>query len=535
MSDKRISQAIELFNDGQSIRQIASTLHMGRRQLARELKAAGFTVLTTKEKAEAPSIVAKTLTDPENTIKGIRGKRYVITCALNNCEIDKDFLASIQVYCKKNKAQLLVVPVHYKNVSLFSGAYEPWWPSELDGHWATSDLLLNDNLVLMGSMRIQATAVNPLSGTAGISCGRSAIYGHPQGAMGTVPTPMNKLPLVQLTTLSLSKASYSETKSGRLGEFAHSVGALIVEVDGEKFWWRHVHAGENGAFIDLDSKYTADGVEKAPPALAVAAGDVHVGFDDKEVVESVFGNRGLVQTVGAKNVILHDLLDFFSGSHHHERNRVLKVLKEARGRNSVYSELFSVAEWLSKYTKEGQTAWVIRSNHSHDHLDKWLNLNSEQVDTKNQWLWHTLNSRHLQEALELAERDPSGEVEGWHVTSAFELAMREFLSEDVLTRVRFPDDRNPLEFAEIDCSNHGDKGPNGSRGGGQAYRRVQRKTIVGHSHSPMWTGGCMVVGMCARSDLPYMSGYSGHLHCMAVIYSDGSRTLIPVIAGKFRG
>lgn len=531
-------KVIEAYKSGKSIRRIATESGLDRVTISNMLKEAGVVVWGSGGNPalrDIPTAVkSESVVDPSAGRPVGKRSRYVVTSALNNCDIDRAFLRSLEVYCAEMGAQLLVVPVHYKNVTLFSGAYEPWWPKELNKYWVTKDVELCSNLVLMGSMRIQATAVKPLSGTAGMTQGRSAIYGHPQMAVETVPTPMSKLPLVQMTTLCLSKPLYSETKAGRLGEFHHSVGALVVEVEGDTFWWRHVHAGAGGEFTDLGQKWSGRGSKKAARALAVVAGDVHVGFEDKSVVEAVLGEAGLVKEVGAQNLILHDLLDFFSASHHHTGNRVLKVLKEARGRNSVYDELSSVAQWLSKYTKEGFTSWVIRSNHSHDHLDKWLNLNSEQVDTKNQWLWHTLNSRHLQEAMDMAERDPSGDVEGWHVTSPFELAMRELLPSEVLSRVEFPDDRNPLEFADIDCSNHGDKGPNGTRGGGQAYRRVQRKTIIGHTHSPGVFGGCMVVGMMAKKDLPYMSGYSGHLHCMAVIYADGARTLIPVIAGRYK-
>lgn len=481
-------------------------------------------------RAEDEKRQSKSIPDPEPGINPAdvrRCQRFVVTSALNNCEVHTAFLHSLQNYCATENAQLLVVPVAYKNVSLFSGSYTPEWPSELDQYYITQDIELSSNLVIMGSMRIQATAARPLQGTLGISKGRSAIFGHPRLALETVATPMDRIPLVYMTTGTVSKASYSDTKAGRLGEFHHNPGAVIVETDGNLFWWRMVHPDKFGSFIDIDKQYGPDGsVFPAPPAEAVIVGDVHVGFDDLSVIRSIFDE--LVPRTYAKNVILHDLLDFFSGSHHHVNNTVLKVLKNARGRHSVYSELKSVADFLLQYCKEGTLFHVIRSNH-HDHYDKWLDNNSAAIDAENLWLWHHANAQRLREALDIAH-DPKKQHQ-WGVTSAFELAIRALLPPRLMERISFADDKTPLEFAGIDCSNHGDKGPNGSRGSRSGFARVQRKTFIGHSHSPGIHDGCYQVGKSSQNE-QYLSGYSSHLHCSGIIYADGNRTLFPIIDGK---
>lgn len=472
----------------------------------------------------------KSITDPTPGVKPSKVanlKRFVVTSALNNCDIHLSFLRSLQNFCATENAQLLVIPVAYKNISLFDTNYEPEWPAELSEYYITGDVELSSNLVIMGSMRIQATAARPLQGTQGISKGRSAIFGHPRLALETVPTPMNKLPLVYMTTGTLSQANYSNTKAGRLGEFHHNPGAVVIETDGHKFWWRHIHPDKFGHFIDIDKQYGPDGsVFPAPPAEAVIVGDVHVGFDDIAVVSAVMGD--LVRSTHARNVILHDLLDFFSASHHHVNNNVLRVLKAARGRDSVYSELKMVASWLDEYCYEGTQYHIIRSNH-HDHLDRWLNTNSAQVDAENLWLWHHLNAQQMKEALDIAKSAAFAEI--WGVTSAFELAMGALCQPDTLKRFSFADDKSPLEFCGIDCSNHGDKGPNGTRGSRASFARVQRKTFIGHSHSPGIHDGCYQVGKSAKGEA-YLSGYSSHLQCSGLIYADGNRTLLPVIDGK---
>jgi hypothetical protein len=477
-----------------------------------------------------------TVVDPDTHIHPAqikKTKRYVITSALNNCDIDKGFLAAIRTFNAKHDGQLLVVPVHYKNVSLYQGDYDHWWPSELDGSYVRSDVVLCDNLKLMGSMRIQATASSPLRSMVGVSEQFSAVFGHPKVAMETIPTPMGMHPSIHITTGSISLPSYSETKAGRLGQFHHSLSALLIETDGHLFWWRHLKwCAKRNSFIDLGYEYFADGrIEMAPPAEALILGDTHVGFHDPAVTDTILGQ--LTESIRPKNIVLHDLLDMFSGSHHHMNNKVLQVMKEQRNRNSVYDELIGVAEFLTHYLKPEIQYHVVSSNH-HDHLDKWLNNSSNLINTKNLWLWHYLNAEQLAEAIKFANTYDENDPNAWESTSAFEIAMRKLLPDHISALLRFHSEREPLLFFDIDCSNHGHRGPNGSRGSKAAFSRVQYKTFIGHSHTPGINGPCYQLGMTCRTDLPYLGGYSSHMAVSGLIYGNGKRTLFPVIKGKHR-
>lgn len=549
-------QILELYAAGHSITSIQQQLIMNRRYIREALKRWGVYQLPSwggAPKPPEPRVLAHhPRSTPERPLDDLvhhtpapkeapppvdpigykpdpTGKRYVITSALNNCAVNTKFFDSIQTYCRINNAQLLVIPCRYKNVSLFEKDYQVEWPQALAPYYITTDVELNSNIIIMGSMRIQATASRPLQGTVGISKGKSAIFGHPRLALQTVPTPLLKHPLVYMTSGTISEPSYSETKAGRLGEFHHTIGAAIIETDGEYFWWRHIHPDENGNFIDLDKMYYPNGSFAAPEAEAIVVGDVHVGMEDKAVVEAVMGQ--LASSLAVKNIVLHDVLDFFSDSHHHGKSNVLRVLKSARGRDSVYSELVGVADWLAKYMHEPTQYWMVSSNH-HDHLTQWLNNNSAQLESKNLWLWHHLNAKQLKQALALAEADPDGKE--WFITSPFEMALRDLIDDPKTRHLHFPDDRKPLEFKGIDCSNHGHRGPNGARGSARGFANTQRKTFIGHTHQPAIVDGCYQVGMSCRPDLPYTGGYSSWLPTSGVIYADGTRTLLPIINGKYR-
>lgn len=467
------------------------------------------------------------VTDPEGAVcpkKAAKRKTFVVTSVLNNCPIHKPFLAALETYCDLNDAQLIAIPVRYKNLSLYAGKYEVEWPSELDPYYLTRDVSLSSNLMILGSMRIQATAKRPLSGTHGISKGKSAIFGHPRVALETHATPTHKYPLVYMTTGSVSMPAYSDTKAGRIGEFHHTLAAVVIETDGDKFWWRHLHWGD-GTITDLGMDYDANGAYEAPPAEALIPGDVHVGWGSED--SPVFSQ--LHRETSYRAIVLHDILDFFSASHHHDNQPALKYMKALYGRDDVDQELMDVVAFMEHNIPVDVHRHVIRSNH-HDHLDRWLNSKKVPENPKNLELWYRLNARRLGLIRERAEAGLP--VNDWRPPGALELVLAEYWDENTPWSIQ--DDREPLEIAGIDCSQHGDRGPNGSRGSRAGFAKVQRKTIIGHSHSPGIHDGCYQVGLSCRTDLPYNTGYSSWLNCSAIIYANGTRTLLPVIDGHYR-
>jgi transposase-like protein len=510
------------YQSGKRITDIARDTGIHQHTIRRKLQDIGVFV-ERETRSERKNALANEIPRPEsNEVRPVQ--THVVTSALNNCHAHSGFLQSLLTFGQANSAQLHVIPVSYKNVSLFTGQYEPWWPQELQPYYLSQDHTLNSNISLMGSLSIQATARRPLEGIEGIGKGKSIVVGHPRIAMNTLATPLNKLPIAQFTTGSISLPEYSHTKAGRLGEFHHQIAALVIETDGEFFWWRYIHANENGSFTDLGTVYGPELSWQADPAEAVIVGDVHVGMHDPAVTDAVLGR--MVPRLKSQNVVLHDVLDFFAENYHDANDRVRQVLKEARGLNSVYDELSSVAEFLEHYRQEGVTYHIVQSNH-HNHLQKWLNGNPQNVNTKNLWLWHHLNAVQLNEAMQLADVDPLGEQ--WHVRSPFEIAMRAMHVSDW---VNFSNPNEELLFKGIDCSQHGHQGPNGIKGTARAFARTQRRTFIGHAHSPGIVDGCYQVGKSCRDDLPYMQGYSSHLSVSGIIYADGHRTLFPIINGK---
>ena len=147
-----------------------------------------------------------------------KAERFVITCAQNDTPVHKPFWETLKRYADVNESELLVIPSRYRNPTSQRDRRDAdlKWPDECNGHYVESEVQIHKRLKLMAHARIQATAVNPLTGFAPLTQGMSTIFGHAQVASQTVPTPKDDLPAVMHTTGSVSRKNYSKTKEKKL-------------------------------------------------------------------------------------------------------------------------------------------------------------------------------------------------------------------------------------------------------------------------------------------------------------------------------
>jgi hypothetical protein len=87
----------------------------------------------------------------------------------------------------------------------------------------------------------------------------------------------------------------------------------------------------------------------------------------------------------------------------------------------------------------------------------------------------------------------------------------------------------------IETGFHGDIGSNGSRGSLSSFSKIGPKVIIAHSHTPGIREGAYQVGVSAMLDLEYQSGPSSWMHTHCIVYPDGTRTLIHIIDGQYKG
>jgi hypothetical protein len=455
-----------------------------------------------------------------------RKKKFFFTCSQNNTPVDVDFWAALQHYIKKNDSTLLIPPIRYKNptsnIDLQDDSDGVWWPDEVLPYLVENLVKIHPLLWVMGHMRIQATSVNPLTGLDGMSQAASAIYGHSQLQMKTVPTPQNVMPKILHTTGSCSVRNYSRTKAGVKGEFHHSIGGLVVEKKGKKFHMRAV-IWDGECFYDLEHRYDKDGVTLTGPIDVLVTGDEHAMFNSKEVRDATYMNSdSIAKTLKPKIIVRHDVFDGYSISHHHRLNPVTKFVKYQQGLDNVEKELYLTRDYIDETSPKDALNVIVASNHN-EHLMRWLKESDWKLEPWNakifHWFWY-----HM---LEKAEFGPSGA----ETVDPFAF----WCQQKVAANCKFLQRDETFVVNDIELSIHGDLGPNGSRGSAVNLNRIGVRSIIGHSHTPCIEKGVFQVGVSTPLRLEYTSGPSSWLNTHAVVYPNGKRQLIHVIEGEWRG
>lgn len=444
----------------------------------------------------------------------LKHKRFVITCAQNDTGLNKPFFNALLNYCEVENAQLVVIPVRYKNPDSFhqgiSQGYS--WPQETLPYLCDSNIKINEALTIMGDIKVVATAVNPLSGLETISGKSSGIFGHAQMAMRMIANPRNHIPKMIHTTGSISQKNYSRTKQGAVGNHNHSFGALVVETEGKKFWVRQLQADNTGGFYDLTKYYTEDKVTEGHRIEALVYGDVHVRHLNDKIKDVTYtGKNSITENLKPRKKLFHDLHDHESGSHHNEKDHILKMLLVNQSRTDVRKELNESVSFL----EEVGGGYIIQSNH-HEHLYKWLNSYKKE---------DPINADVYYELMEMCRLEIKCGVH----PDPFKLYLQKYCK----TPLTFIDCDDEFLIKGIDCSQHGDRGANGARPSPKAFANAGHKSMSGHSHTPCIEKGFWQVGT-STTDLAYAKGLSSWLITHGGIYPNGKRVLITVVDGKWR-
>lgn len=463
---------------------------------------------------------------PAPCVEWIESARYVITAAVNATPVHAGFWAALKRYAKHRKARIVVVPLRYKNPTSHWAAEQDsgdWWAPEVVPYLYSRRVDMHPALRLLADIRTQPTAQQPLQGMDSITGGASGIIAHPRLALTTIPTPQSRLPKIMTTTGACTLASYSPTVAGAKGDFHHSFGACVVELAGGAFHIRHINALHDGSFIDLDREYLPDAAPRAAPrAAALVLGDTHVDFLDPECDAATFLSGGMVEVLRPEAVVLHDVLDCYSVSHHHTKDPITLYAKHHARRNNILAEVQRCAEYVTDRIPPDTRCILVGSNHN-DHLGKWVRETDPRKDPENAIVWAKLYS-----AMCAAARIGDS---GLETIDPFELLMRERCA-------RAPDfvGRSGHVIAGIEVGMHGDRGPNGVRGTRKALSKIGAKSIIGHSHSPGIEGGCYQTGTSSRLTLEYSAGSpSSWMHTHCVVYANGKRALLHVVGGRWRG
>lgn len=443
-------------------------------------------------------------------------KRFVITSCQNDTPVFTEFLDSLHKYCEHNDAELMVIKTTH--LSPHNIVEDPVWYVP-DSYLVDWNMIISKKVLVASQFKSSISAVNPLTAVESISKGKHIIIGHPQLQMRTLPTDDVSQPIFAHSTGSISTPNYTNTKAGMKAELNHSYSAIFVVVEGDYVNFRVLCADDTGGFYDLDKYYSADDVTPADRVSALVTGDEHAIFMSPDVLELTYGKKdSIVSELKPEVIVRHDVLDFYSASHHHTTNPILQYKKHVDTKNDVKKELVKTAEHIIDTTPNNSVSIIVSSNHC-DHLGKWLNGTDPKTDMVNAKLYHWLMYNVLDEI------DMTGEI-----PDPFKLWFRENYD---CSNVVFTSRKDKVMIHGIVLSDHGDNGINGSRGSPMQFAKLAEDHIIGHSHSPRIEKGCYQVGT-STGMLEYARGKTTWANTHCLVYPNGTRQLIHIINGRWK-
>jgi len=437
------------------------------------------------------------------------GKGAVFVAAQNNTD-PHPFFYSLVHYCEKKGYNLHVAPFVYNKNGFQNGVFDD------DDIYYHHDILpyLSDERIKFGpvvfaaDINILPTTKNPTSGFDGLvdcTTNTRAIIPSARLSARTLPSPKNMPARWLYSTGACTKRNYIQKKTGKLGEIRHTFSAIVVDRDNNI---RQLVADESGGFYDLDpwpEYHSPQGEATAHETIAAyIPGDIHA---EKLGGGSLGDSLEIAARLNPESIMFHDIIDFTSRNHHNRKNPLFIF---QQGNQTVEDDIKAGSAVLDRFREKCPTSTlaVVKSNHD-EALDKWLDETDYREDPLNAEFF-------LDMQLDRYRGDITEDILGH--------AMRKLGYTD--TNTIFLDADESYTIHGVELGQHGHYGPNGARGNPASFANMGLPMVHGHTHSPAINWPVVTVGISARMDMGYNKGPSSWAHCDAVLYHNGTITLI---------
>lgn len=411
-------------------------------------------------------------------------KTYIITSALNNTPVHLPFWNNLLKYAEFLGAEIHVIASRYRNpTSVFTDKTEDTWVKEVLPYLDAKRHILFPGIQLMSDVKISPTAVTPLTGLNGFSGDESCIFGHPRVHLQCMPVLKGCRPKMMMTTGVCTLPNYTDSKTGKKGDFHHTYGFVIVTECG----MHYVTAKENGDFIDYGWMVTSEGITKSPSPLALILGDIHHAKLSEEALDRIHSR---IVTLKPDKVVLHDVFDGESINPHDEKDPIKRVKRHLNGKGNLGNELDDALYFLVGIKELCEDVLLVPSNH-----DRFLDRYIANMD------WR----KDIENAVKYAELLP--------------IALKEDGVFSYLARrigINAPSINDSVKVHGIELNTHGDKGANGTRGSSVQFKNMSFKMIKAHDHTASRLDGTTSVG-CQDLDHGYNEGLSSWIRADATI------------------
>jgi hypothetical protein len=480
------------------------------------------------------------------TMRG-RPDTYTDDASLLEPNLHKKAWKALENYLARNRAELHILPMRAHMRALEGQPFH--YDEELRPYRKNfvTDLSINDAVLKVIEAHLNPQQINSLTGLGQLNgkenkfifqdadvAGRvrdvfdknrqsSIIVAHSKQMMDVYPTGFESTPRLVHSTGSMTDPQYIANRVGRLAAEAHTLGFLIVEVRGRKFWIRQVQCDpKTGEFVSMGVRYHADGKAKRERADTIVFGDLHMGAHDPVSLDCAFD---MLRYFKPKHAVWHDVHDAKSYTHH-DRNKMITFLRNAECFKSLEAEGRMNREILAQIhavQEETDTeGYIVDSNHN-NHLDQYLDAERYKGDRINSQIAHELvvaANRGLNPLRVLIDGGSDDVLEV--VTNGYK------------SKFKWVEPNTDFIRWGVQLGQHGHQGIGGSRGNKHHHSLAYINAIVGHTHKPSIHNGVYTNGTLSLLRLGYNNGPLDWLHAHTVLYNKGMREMIIEIKGEWK-
>lgn len=445
-----------------------------------------------------------------------KSKYYLITYEQNKTPLHKEFFKNLLAYKKYLKGELSVILGRYQNPTSIFSKKEDNWNEETRPYWDASRQQLHPFLTMLGDIKIQPTAVNPLSGFEMITRDKTAIIGAPKLHLKPMPVLEHHPKKILLTTGACTIANYTDTKAGKKAEAHHKIGFVIVEIKNDKtFFIRQVEAAPDGSFIDLFHEVKKGKVQKIKTAKVITWGDTHVGSTDPEKEQ---GTIKLQKKLKIETEIHHDISDGYSVNNHVINNPIEQYRRHMQGKDDVKKEIETIKQFIDKTIKRNVKKIVIPAANHNDRYDRWINSHD--------WKKDIINAKAYIEFVAIM-------IDASKTEETNKGILAYLLQESYPEHVIALHANDSFKIGPVEYSQHGHIGTNGSRGSFNQFAKANTPMVVAHSHTPMRFNDTFAAGTSTYLREGYNKGMSSWLHADVLHHTNDTLQHIIYIDGEF--